>query len=115
GTNFSQTVEPVVMAVASPKGGNPQTIPNEDSLAFDFSDNDLFVPNRFSGLDRVDGGERVDYGLRAAIYGDGGGSSRFLIGQSYRLQNNGGFTAGSGLENKVSDIVGRVSVSPSSY
>jgi LPS-assembly protein len=115
GENFSQTVEPIVMAVAGPRGGNPATIPNEDSLAFDFSDNDLFVPNRFAGLDRVDGGERVDYGLRAAIYGDSGGSSRMLIGQSYRLQNNGGFLPGSGLENKVSDVVGRISVSPSSY
>jgi len=115
GTNFSQTVEPIVMAVAGPRGGNPSTIPNEDSLAFDYSDNDLFVPNRFSGLDRVDGGERVDYGLRAAIYGDNGGSSRMLIGQSYRLQNNDAFQPGSGLENKLSDIVGRISVAPSSY
>ncbi|HEX3498726.1 MAG TPA: LPS assembly protein LptD [Stellaceae bacterium] len=115
GANFSQTIEPIVMAVVSPRGGNPSTIPNEDSLAFDFSDNDLFVPNRFAGLDRVDGGDRVDYGLRAAIYGDAGGSSRMLIGQSYRLQNNGGFLPGSGLENKSSDVVGRISVSPSSY
>ena len=115
GANFSQTVEPIVMAVAGPLGGNPGTIPNEDSLAFDYSDYDLFVPNRFSGLDRVDGGERVDYGLRAAIYGDQGGNSRMLIGQSYRLQTNGAFPSGSGLENKASDIVGRVSISPSSY
>jgi LPS-assembly protein len=115
GTYFSQTIEPIAMFVAGPKGGNPSTIPNEDSLAFDFSDTDLFVPNRFSGIDRVDGGERVDYGLRAAIYGDRGGSSRILVGQSYRLQNNGGFPVGSGLENKLSDVVGRLIVSPSSY
>jgi len=115
GANYSQTVEPIAMFVAGPKGGNPATIPNEDSLAFDFSDTDLFVPNRFDGLDRVDGGERVDYGLRAAVYGDKGGSTRMLVGQSYRLQNNGGFVAGSGLEHKVSDIVGRVILSPSSY
>ncbi len=115
GTKFSQTIEPVVMLAASPKGGNPSTIPNEDSLAFDFGDTDLFVPDRFAGLDRVDGGERVDYGLRAAIYGDGGGSSRILVGQSYRLQNNGGFLPDSGLSTKLSDIVGRIVVSPSSY
>ena len=29
-----------------------------------------------------------------------------LIGQSYRLQNNDAFQPGSGLENKLSDIVG---------
>jgi LPS-assembly protein len=115
GLNFSQTIEPVVMLAASPKGGNPPTIPNEDSLAFDFGDTDLFVPNRFAGLDRVDGGERVDYGLRAAIYGDSGGSSRILVGQSYRLQNSDLFLPGSGLSTKLSDIVGRINVSPSSY
>jgi LPS-assembly protein len=38
-----------------------------------------------------------------------------LIGQSYRLQNNGGFLPGSGLNTKLSDIVGRIIVSPSSY
>jgi LPS-assembly protein len=116
GVNFSQTVEPVVMAVAGPRGGNPPTIPNEDSLAFDFNETDLFVPNRFAGLDQVDGGDRVDYGLRAAIYGDSsGGSSRMLIGQSYRMQNNSNFTAGSGLSDKLSDVVGRFIVSPTPY
>ena len=72
-------------------------------------------PDRFAGLDRVDGGQRVDYGLRAAIYGDGGGSSRILVGQSYRLQNNDVFLPGSGLSTKLSDIVGRIIVSPNSY
>jgi len=115
GTNFSQTIEPIVMAVAGPKGENPATIPNEDSLAFDFDDTDLFVPNRFAGIDRVDGGERVDYGVNASIYGDQGGSSQFLVGQSYRLQNNSNFTAGSGLADKQSDVVGRIIVSPNSY
>jgi LPS-assembly protein len=73
------------------------------------------VPDRFAGLDRVDGGERVDYGLRASIYGDKGGSSQLLVGQSYRLQNNSSFPVGSGLATKLSDVVGRFIVSPSSY
>jgi LPS-assembly protein len=115
GFNFSQTIEPIAMVVAAPIGGNPPTIPNEDSLAFDFYDTDLFVPNRFAGLDRVDGGERVDYGLRASIYGDSAGSSQLLVGQSYRLQRNSIFSAGSGLANKLSDVVGRVVVSPNGY
>jgi len=115
GWNFSQTIEPIAMVVAGPKGSNPSTIPNEDSLAFDFDDTDLFVPNRFAGLDRVDGGERVDYGLQTSIYGDRGGSSQLLVGQSYRLQNNSDFTVGSGLANKLSDVVGRGIVSPNGY
>ncbi|MDB5406306.1 MAG: lptD [Rhodospirillales bacterium] len=114
GTNFSQVIEPVAMLVAAPNGGNPIRIPNEDSQSFDFDETDLFVPDRFPGLDRVDGGARVDYGIRAAIYGQHGGSSRVLIGQSYRLQKyNNVFPVGSGLETQQSDIVGRAIVSPS--
>jgi LPS-assembly protein len=114
-TSSSQVIEPVVSFIAGPNGSNPATIPNEDSLAFDFNDTDLFVPNRFAGLDRVDSGDRVDYGLRAAIYGNGLSSTSkvsMLIGQSYRLQNTGGFAAGSGIEHQQSDIVGRFIVSP---
>jgi LPS-assembly protein len=102
---------PVAALVAAHTGQNPQTIPNEDSLAFDYSDTDLFVPNRFAGLDQVDGGQRIDYGLRAAIYGEDAQSVSMLIGQSRRFDNVG-FPQGSGLENKISDIVGRFIITP---
>jgi LPS-assembly protein len=115
GEHFSQLVEPIAEFVAGPKGGNSARIPNEDSLAFDFDDTDLFVPNRFPGYDRVDGGERVDYGLRTAVYGDHGASSRLLVGQSYRMQFNGGFAENSGLKDKLSDVVGRLVVTPGSW
>src|SRR6185437_1138977 len=115
GENYTQLIEPIAAAFAAPRGGNPARIPDEDSAAFDFDDSDLFVGDRFPGLDRVDGGQRVDYGLRAAIYGDHGGSSSILIGQSRSLQNESGFPPDSGLEGKLSDIVGRVTVAPSSY
>jgi LPS-assembly protein len=113
GKNFSEIIEPIAMIAAAPVGGNSLRIPNEDSQSFDFDETDLFVPDRFPGLDRVDGGERVDYGLHAAIYGQHGGSSSFLVGQSYRLQRDSTFPVGSGLETRQSDIVGRAIVSPS--
>jgi LPS-assembly protein len=115
GENYAQTIEPIAAIFAGPRGGNPPTIPNEDSTAFDFDDTDLFVGNRFPGLDRVDGGERVDYGLHGTIYGDRGGSSNFLIGQSHRFQHESGFPLRSGVEGKLSDIVGHIGVSPSGY
>jgi LPS-assembly protein len=100
------------MLVAAPPGGNAIKIPNEDSQSFDFDETDLFVPDRFPGLDRVDSGQRIDYGLRAAVYGQHGGSTRMLIGQSQRLQQSSAFPVGSGLDTQRSDIVGRVIVSP---
>src|SRR5581483_3981194 len=62
-----------------------------------------------------DSGQRVDYGLRAGIYGDHGRSTRLLIGQSRRIQNSNLFPTGSGVEHRGSDVVGRLSVSPGPY
>jgi LPS-assembly protein len=112
---FSEVIEPVVMVAASPYGGNPGTIPNEDSQGLEFDETSLFLPNRFPGFDRVDSGQRVDYGFRAGVYGDSGGSTRFIVGQSYAMQVNDNFEAGSGLEHHLSDVVGRVTLSPGPY
>ena len=110
--HYTGVIEPVVMAVAAPDTGNYAKIPNEDSQAFEFDDTDLFVPNRFPGYDLVDTGQRVDYGLRGGVYGDNGRAMRFLIGQSYAFQNDPEFTPGSGLTRRLSDVVGRVVLTP---
>lgn len=110
-----QLIEPIASIVLAPNGGNPDDIPNEDSLAFEFDDSDLFIPNRLVGLDRVEGGKRVDYGIRLGTYGSKGGSSAAFIGQSYRLRNDDTFKERSGLEDHFSDFVGNVQIRPSSY
>ena len=115
GDGYSQMFEPIVAAIGAPVGGNSALIPNSDSSGFEFDETKLFSTNRFPGYDRVDGGQRVDYGFRAAVYGDGGGSTRLIVGQSYRFQKIAGFPIGSGVENQKSDIVGRVVVSPDSF
>lgn len=111
---YSEVIEPAIMMAAAPNGGNPGTIPNEDSQGFEFDDTSLFLRNRFPGFDRVDSGQRIDYGLRSGIYGDSGGSTRFIIGQSYAFQTNNNFLPASGLEHHVSDVVGKVTISPTS-
>jgi LPS-assembly protein len=108
----TELIEPVVMGVAAPRTGNFSHIPNGDSQAFEFSDSQLFVPNRFSGFDLVDTGQRVDYGLRGGIYGDNGTAMRFVVGQSYAFQQNTEFLPGSGLTNQLSDVVGRITLTP---
>ncbi len=44
-----------------------RAIPNEDSQGFEFDETSLFVPNRLPGYDRVDSGQRVDYGLHGEL------------------------------------------------
>jgi LPS-assembly protein len=115
GEGASQVIEPIAMAAAAPREGNRATIPNEDSQGFEFDETSLFLRNRFPGFDRVDSGERVDYGMRAGYYDDKGGSLRILAGQSYASVVNPNFLPGSGLEHRLSDVVGRVTLTPNPY
>ena len=112
GENYHQTIEPIINLVFSPNGGNPDEISNEDSQSFLFDDTNLFRMNRFTGSDLVTSGSRVDYGFKTGVYGDGGGSSTLLFGQSYQFSGQGPFATGSGLEEDLSDYVGRVHISP---
>ena len=112
GEEESDIIEPIVAFFSAPRGNNDVRIPNEDSLGFEFNDSSLFVANRFPGLDRVDGGTRVDYGVHAAIYTDTVYRSDFLLGQSYRFTGPEHFAVGSGLEKNLSDVVGRATLLP---
>ncbi len=107
-----QVVEPVVSVVLSPNGGNPDTIPNEDSVDLELDETNLISANRFTGLDRVESGPRMGYGLKWRIQGKKGGGSSVFLGQSFRLRDDYTFGQGSGLEDNFSDIVGRLTVSP---
>ncbi|MCH8237072.1 MAG: LPS-assembly protein LptD, partial [Proteobacteria bacterium] len=112
GGSVSQVIEPIVVAIYSPNGGNPDEIPNEDSQELEFDDTNLFSPNKFSGLDRIEDGPRLNYGLKWGVYGKKGGSASFFIGQTWRPRSSKTFGTGSGLEEEFSDVVGRVSISP---
>jgi LPS-assembly protein len=107
-----QVVEPIGQLIASPNGRNTRKIPNEDSVSFEFDDTSIFSANRFPGVDRIEGGTRANYGLKGSVYGESGGYSSVLIGQSYRLQDDGTFAHGTGLERNRSDLVGALRVVP---
>jgi LPS-assembly protein len=115
GEEFTELIEPIVATFAGPAGGNRRRIPDEDSLGYQFRDTDLFRPDRLAGYDVLDTGQRVDYGLKGALYGKEGGSYNLLIGQSVRAQPNPFMPPGSGAEQRVSDVVGRLVLSPTSY
>ena len=111
---YQQLIEPVVSVTAAPVAGDDDDIPNNDSLDPEFDEINLFSDNRFPGVDRLDGGTRVTYGLRGGLYDDDGGYATLFLGQSYRFDDTSSFADGSGLEDQLSDIVGRLSVSPTS-
>lgn len=112
---YRQLVEPIIMGVVTPYGGNPKNIPNEDSLSFEFDETNLFSLNRYPGYDRWDGGPKLNYGLRSAVYGPSGGYSELLVGQSLRAKADDTFAASSGLNDQLSDYVSRLTVSPGRY
>jgi LPS-assembly protein len=112
GTSITEILEPAVAVFASPNMGNSSTIPNEDSIEQEFDETNLFSPNKFTGLDRVESSTRVSYGLHWGVHGAKGGSSSFFIGQRYRFRRDDSFPDGSGLEDYFSDVVARVRVQP---
>ena len=115
GEELTELIEPIAGGFVGPSSGNRRNIPDEDSLSFSLSDTDLFRRDRLAGYDILDTGQRVDYGTRLGLYDKDGGSYRLLIGQSYRAQPNPFLPLGSGAENRLSDAVGRVVLSPVSY
>ncbi|RMD61668.1 MAG: LPS-assembly protein LptD [Alphaproteobacteria bacterium] len=107
-----QVIQPMVQTILAPNGSNPDEIPNEDSLDFEFDDTNLFSLNRFPGIDRVDSGSRIDYGLKWDVLGRSGGHASVFAGQSYRFSESSVTPDNSGLQGNFSDIVGRVEVQP---
>ena len=116
GTEGSQIVEPIVQLVAAPNAGSflRRNIPNEDSLDFEFSDQNLFAINRFPGIDRFEGGARANVGLHANWVA-GVTNIDALVGQSYKEHTDKSFPPLSGLNRKVSDVVARATITPASW
>ena len=111
----AQVLEPIVQLIWGPNGGNPSKIPNEDSLAFEFDDVNLFSSNRFPGLDRYEGGARLNYGVRSEFRNGVSGRNEVFFGQSYRVQADDTFEVGTGLDRNFSDFVGRILIWPTNY
>ena len=112
---ITPVVEPISSLTLAPTGLNDDDIPNEDSLDLEFDDTNLFEESRFPGLDQVEEGSRVSYGLRFAGIGDQGEVVNTLFGQSFRLQKDDQFDADSGLDGRFTDYVGRIELTPADW
>jgi len=103
----TQQIVPRVQLVAEPRVAN-LIVPNEDSRAIDLEDSNLFAINRFPGYDRIEDSSRITYGFDYRL-----DLPNFAldatVGQSYRLDvRNSVLPDGTGLSDRLSDIVGRV-------
>ncbi len=109
-------IEPIAGINISPKvNGKNNQIPNEDSADVQLDADNLFQPNRYPGLDREEDGGRLNYGIRSGLYGDNGKYGKIFLGESYRLYGDPMYPAGSGLENRRSDIIGQIKLGLSKY
>jgi len=104
-----QRIVPRVQLVLTPPTPNLD-IPNEDARSIDLEDSNLFALSRFPGYDRWEDGSRVTYGLDWSLDRPNL-SIMTTIGQSYRITRRPGiFPEGTGLTDRLSDIVGRTRV-----
>lgn len=101
-------VEPMVLAVAQPNGGNPDTISNEDSRLIELSDTNLFSLNRMPGLDLVDSGSRIAYGVRSHYYDTSGIAFDGMLGQNYNFNSDTPYPNSTRAGEQFSDYIGRV-------
>lgn len=113
-----QIVEPVIVAVAAPNGGNKiEKIPDEDSEDVYFDDTNVLDLDRFAGYDRNDTGSRVSYGFRWNSYGNIFGKTSAFVAQSIEQDERSSFLQALDDEDvsHFSDFVGRVNATPNKY
>lgn len=113
-----QIIEPVVVGVLAPNGGNKiDKIPNEDSEDVYFDDTNVLDLDRYAGYDRNDTGSRISYGLRWSSYGDIIGRTSAFLAQSYEKSRDSSFTESldSTKSSNFSDYVGRINAEPNDY
>jgi LPS-assembly protein len=114
--NSTHVIEPAAQVFARPDeqyiGG--LGIPNEDAQSFVFDAATLFERDKFSGYDRMEGGTRVNVGVRYSGVYSNGVTTNAIMGQSYQVGGENSFAAPdlvnvgaySGLETATSDYVG---------
>ncbi|MEZ5960700.1 MAG: LPS assembly protein LptD [Hyphomonadaceae bacterium] len=105
GERFDLIVEPVVMgAWATDEEPDPRIV-NEDSLAFELDDSNLFRANAAPNYDLWEPGGRVSAGVRATARARTGESATLMFGRRWREEQAPGFTDQNNLSGEASDWV----------
>lgn len=107
-TTYRLIAEPIIGFIASPNIKHPRKLPNEDSRFFELDDMNLFSENRMAGLDRLDGGSRLNYGFNTDAFSNKIGNSNLFIGQSCVFNKPYENLESTGMHKRFSDYVARV-------
>ena len=97
------TFLPKIGFILSPGSSNSSKLSNEDSTNNDYSIENIYNLNRYSGNDKLDNSKRFVYGFSA--YTEHFNAS---ISQSYEFTNNSNFHKEQGNEDKLSDLLGSI-------
>ena len=105
GERFDLIVEPVVMgSIGTDEEPDPRIV-NEDSLAFELDDSNLFRPNAAPNYDLWEPGARVSAGVRATARAHTGESASLIFGRRWREEQAPGFTERNNLDGENTDWV----------
>jgi LPS-assembly protein len=105
GERFNIIVEPVVMAAYGTDDAEDPRIVNEDSLAFELDDSNLFRPNAAPNYDLWEPGARISAGVRATARAHTGESASLVFGRRWREEQAVGFNEQNNLAGETSDWV----------
>jgi len=116
--NSSHIIQPIAQIFVRNNEQYTGKLINEDARSFVFDATTLFLSDKFSGYDRLEGGTRANVGMRYSGDFDNGWSIYSLAGQSYQLLGRNSYSsndimhvsANSGLENARSDYVAMLSI-----
>ena len=97
------TFKPQLHAVITPGISNSNKLSNEDSTNNDFSKENMYRLNRFSGNDKMDNSKRITFGF--SVYNENLKSS---LTQTYEFTKNSNFHKEQGNNDKLSDLLGSI-------
>jgi LPS-assembly protein len=112
--------EPIAQIIARPNQTSIPSLVNMDAQSLVFDDSTLFEWSKFSGYDRFETGTRLNYGGQATLSLPNGGFINAMVGQSSQIAGSNSYSTAdaanvglnSGLDSRVSDLVGRFAFAP---
>ncbi len=100
------TINPKLSLVGSSGSSNSNRLSNEDSTNNDFTLENIYELNRYSGNDKMDNSKRITYGISA--YKD---NLKTTFSQTYEFTKNSNFHKEQGNDDNLSDIIGEIEYS----
>lgn len=95
-------IEPVVGLAIAPKIKRLKNV-DSDSQAPEISAVNLFTTNRFTGYDKIEDGNRINYGVRSNVRSDYFKNFNIIVGQVLRKDENHDFDKKGGLAGRKSN------------